>query len=227
MSGWAAGAMVGSALIGGIASNKAAKKANASQQAALDANQWQGDIAKAQWDDYKTTYQPLEHKMIGDVQKYDSAEARNAAAAEAQATVSSEIGKAAGRLSRTVGFDPSSAAAQAAQSNLALSGAAMGATAQNAARQKVKDTAYGRQLDMLGMGKGLVANASTGFANTASNASAIANSQQNMANGQANAAGTLTGTLIGGLSKVDWSKFGSGGGAGTGSNAGYISNDLY
>lgn len=202
--------MVGSAVIGGIVSNKAAGRAADAQQAAIDANAYQGRIATDQYEDYKSNYQPLEHKMIGEVENYDSPGARNAAAAAAQADVSSEMGKAEQRLSRTVGFDPSSASAQAAQSNLALTGAALGATAQNAARQKVQDTAYARQLDMLGMGKGLVANASTGFANAANVAGGIANSNANMASNQASAAGTLTGNLIGGLSKVDWSKFSSG-----------------
>jgi hypothetical protein len=201
--------MVGSAIIGGIASDRAASKAADAQNAAIDANRWQGEIARDQWDSYKTMYQPLEQKMLADASNYDTPAARNAAAAEAQANVSSEIGKAQQRLSRTVGFDPSSAAGQAAESNLALQGAALGATQQNVARQKVRDTAYARQLDMLGLGKGLVTNASTGFANAAGNASALANSAQNMANGQAASAGMLTGSLIGGLSKVDWSKFAS------------------
>jgi hypothetical protein len=206
---WAAAAAVGSAVVGGIASNKAAGKAADAQRAAIEANAWQGRIAQDQWDQYKSLYQPLETQMLADVKKYDSPEARNAAAAEAQASVSSEIGKAQDRLSRTVGYDPSSAAAQAAQTNLALSGAAMGATAQNTARKQVKDTSYARQLDMLGLGKGLVTNASTGFANAASNANALAAGQMQMANAQGAAAGQLTGAVIGGLSKVDWSKFSS------------------
>jgi hypothetical protein len=215
-------------VVGGVASNKASKNAAESQKAALEANAYQGRIAQDQWDSYKANYQPLETQMVMDAKNYDTPEARNAAAAEAQANVSSEIGKAQDRLSRQVGFDPSSAAAQAAQTNLALSGAAMGATAQNTARKQVKDSAYAHQLDMLGMGKGLVANASTGFANAASTANAVANSQQQQANAQGAAAGQLAGAAIGGLSKVDWSKFTSSSGNGmtdanmySGGNDGY------
>jgi hypothetical protein len=222
---WAAAAAVASAVVGGVASDKASKRASESQQAAIDANAYQGRIAQDQWDAYKANYQPLETQMVADAKNFDSPEARNAAAAEAQAGVSSEIGKAQARLSRTVGFDPSSAAAQAAQTNLALSGAAMGATAQNTARKQVKDTAYAHQLDMLGMGKGLVANASTGFASAANTASAIANSQQQMANGQGAAAGQLAGAVVGGLQKVDWNKFMSGSNDGVGSSASYADND--
>lgn len=199
--------MIASAVIGGISSNNAANKQAAASQAAIDANAWQGKLATSQYDDYKTTYQPLEKQFVADAANYDSPEARNTAASEAQAGVSSELGKAQARLSRTVGFDPSSASAQAQQANLALSGAAMGATAQNAARKSVKDTAYAHQLDALGLGKGLVANASTGFANAASGANAIAAQQGKLASNQASGAGALTAGIIGGLKQVDWSKF--------------------
>lgn len=207
MSGWAAGAIVGSAVIGGIASNSAANKAADAQKAASDANAWQGQIAQDQWNQYKSTYQPLETQMVGDARNYDTPAARNAAAAEAQAGVSSELGKAQERLGRTVGFDPTSAAGQAAEANLNLSGAALGATQQNAARKQVQDTAYAHQLDMLGMGKGLVANASTGMANAANTGARLAGAQQGIANAQGAAAGQLAGSLIGGLSKVNWNSF--------------------
>jgi hypothetical protein len=227
-----AAAMVGAAVIGGVASTSASKSASksasAANQAALDANAYQGEIARDQWDSYKSIYQPLERTMAASAENYDTAENRELAASAAQATVSSELGKAQDRLSRTVGYDPSSAAAQAAQANLSLTGAAMGATSQNTARQKVKDTAYARQLDMLGMGKGLVANASTGMANAANVASGIAANQQNLAGQQANAAGTLVGGLAGGLAKVDWSHFGTSPGNGmTSANMYSGGNDGY
>lgn len=212
---WAAAAAVGSAVIGGVASNSAANKAADAQKAALDANAWQGRIAQDQWDQYKQTYQPLEQQMVLGAKNYDSPEARNAAAAEAQAGVSSELGKAQDRLGRTVGFDPSSAAGQAAETNLQLQGAAMGATSQNAARKQVKDTAYAHQLDMVGMGKGLVANASTGMASAAATGGALANSAFKNAANEGAAAGQLAGNVIGGLSKVDWGKFMGGDSGGT------------
>jgi hypothetical protein len=214
------------AVFGGVMQYESSKNASDAQDRAIDANAYQGEIAKDQWNSYKTTYQPLEQKMVADATNYDTPAARNAAAAEAQAGVSSELGKAEDRLSRTVGFDPSSAAAQVAQTNLNLQGAAMGATAQNTARKQVKDTAYAHQLDALGLGKGLVANATTGMANAANSASRIAANEQ--ANGTA--LGSAAGNLIGGLSKVDWNKFGFGSSPGNGmSNANMYSggNDGY
>lgn len=202
--------MIAAAVVGGVVANKAAGRAADASKAAIDANAWQGKLATDQYNDYKSTYQPLERQFAADAANYDSPQAREAAAAEAQSGVSSELGKATGRLARTVGFDPSSAAGQAATSNLALSGAAMGATAQNAARLGVKNTAYAHQLDALGIGKGLVANASTGFANAATGANAIAAQNAKTASDQASGAGALTAGVIGGLQKVDWSKFGSG-----------------
>lgn len=203
---------IGAGLLGGLASNSASRRASDAQEKAINANAWQGEIAKDQYNNYKTTYQPLEQKMVADATNYDTPAARNAAAAEAQAGVSSELGKAQERLSRTVGFDPTSAAAQAAQTNLALQGAALGATSQNAARKQVKDTAYGHQLDALGMGKGLVANATAGMAGAASSANGIAANAGRSANDQASAVGSL----VGGLSKVDWGKFNFGSSPGNG-----------
>lgn len=211
MAGWIAGAVVGSAVLGAVASNSAANKAKASNQAAIDANRYQGEIATDQYDDYKENYRPLEHDLIDDARNFDSESATETAAGEAQSTVSSQMGLARDRLSRTVGYDPSSAAGQAAAVNLELKGAALGAVAQNQARQTIKDKGYARKLDALGMGKGLVANASTGMANAANSATAIARNASTEANQAATGAGALTSGVVNGLSKVNWGGTGTAG----------------
>ena len=202
--------MIASAVIGGVASNNAANKAADANRAAIEANAYQGKIATDQYERYKKTYAPLEDKMVADATNYASPEAYNTAAADAQAGVSSELGKAQDRLTRTPGFDPSSASAQSAQTNLALSGAAMGATAQNTARLGVKNTAYAHQLDALGLGKGLVTNASTGLARATMGGNALAASNNQQAGSIATGAGALVNGIAGGLQKVNWSQFGSG-----------------
>jgi hypothetical protein len=186
-----AAAVIGSAVVGGVAANSASKKAAKSQQAAIDANAYQGEIATDQYDEYKTTYRPLERQVVADAQNYDTPEAYDKAAAEAQATTSQQIGLAQERLSRTPGLDPSSAAAQSGQTKLALQGAALGAGAQNSAREGIRDKAWARKMDALGLGKGLVANASSGLAANARQSASLADSARANASASASGVGSL------------------------------------
>jgi len=203
MSGIAS-AVIGSAVVGGIASNRAAKKGAEAMDRATEANAWQGEIAKDQYEDYKTTYRPLEQDLVAQAKSLDTQEARDKAAAEAQADVSSQIGLAQERLRRTPGLDPSSAASAAAQTNLALKGAAIGATAQNAARTQTADKAYARKFDAVGLGKGLVTNAANGAAQAAATAQGIAGARAAQAGATAQGVGSLVGTGINALSKMNW-----------------------
>jgi hypothetical protein len=120
----------------------------------------QAQIGEEQWNRYKQIYAPMEEKYVNEAQNYDSPEAYAKAAGEAQATTSEQFGKARERLGRTPGLDPSSGAYTAAMSGLDLSQAAVDATGQNAARNKVKDTAWARKTDAISLGKGLPAQAS-------------------------------------------------------------------
>lgn len=199
-----AAAVVGSAVVGGVASSSAASKASKASKAAVDANAYQGEIAKDQWESYKEIYQPLEKEMVADAQQYDSQGAYDKAASSAQATVSTQLGLAKERLARTPGVDPTSAAAQTANINLELKGAAVGANAQNQAREAVTDKAYARKLDAVGLGKGLATNATTGLASAAATSQQIAASQARTASDTASSAGALASGVIGGLSKINW-----------------------
>jgi hypothetical protein len=199
-----AAAIAGAAVVGGIASNSAANKAASASQQATNANAYQGQIATDQYNTYKQIYQPMEGQMVNTAQNFDSQANEDQAAGAAQANVSSEIGQAQANLARTPGLDPSSPAAQAANTDLQIKGAAMGATAQTQARMNIKNEAWGRQMDSLGLGKNLVTNASTGLANAANGAMAVANNQQRLASGTASSMGALTSGFINGLSKVNW-----------------------
>lgn len=138
-------------------SSSSADRAN---QAAMDSAALTAQIGAEQWDRYKDLYDPLERQFINEAQNYDSPTEYQRAAGEASATVAQQFGKARERLGRTPGLDPSSPAFTAAMSGLDLAEAATDATQQNAARQKVKDTAYVRKTDALSLGKGLPAQAS-------------------------------------------------------------------
>lgn len=190
MSGVATAIFTGGVL-GAVASNSASRRAAAAQRGASDAASMQAQIAQDQWDKYNEIYAPLERSYVKDAQNYDSPENFARAAGDASATVSSQFGKARDRLTRTPGIDPSSGAYQAGIVGLDLAQAATDATQQNAARQKVQDTAYARKTDALSLGKGLPANAQIGLANAASVQSGIANQQANMAGQQASAVGQL------------------------------------
>lgn len=208
---WAAAAAVASAALGASASNKASKAGAAASDRASQANAWQGEIAREQHDDYKSIYQPLERELVADSKNFDSEAAYDQAAAEAQEAVSSQLGLAKERLDRAPGMDPTSAAAQAARVSLELKGAALGAREQNRARTAVTDKAYARKLDAVGLGKGLVASASTGMANAASTASSIAANANAQAGQTAAGVGSMVGGVMSGLSKVNWGGSGTAG----------------
>ena len=205
---WAAAAAVASAAIGSAASRKASKSAAAANDKAIEANAYQGKIATDQYEEYKTTYRPLERSLVADAQNSDSAAEYEHSAGAAQATVSNQLNLARDRLARTPGLDPSSAAAQAASASIELKGAALGAGEQNRARTQVKSQAYAKKLDAVGLGKGLVSGASTGLANAAAGATSIARSQSLDANATAAGTGAMVSGIIGGIGKADWSKVG-------------------
>lgn len=183
------------AVSGAVGGKKARDQAKQQADAALEANAYQGEIATDQYEEYKTTYRPLERAMVDEAQKYDSPEAYDRAASEAQATTSQQIGLAQERLSRQAGLDPSSGAATAAQTKLALSGAALGTTAQNQARTGIRDKAWARKMDALGLGKGLVTNASNGAAAAARTSAGLADAGYARAGQEA----SNTGALVAGL----------------------------
>ena len=213
MPPWAAAAAIGAAVVGGVASNRAANKAADANQKAIDANAYQGQIATDQYDDYKNTYRPLEHNLASEVQSYDTPQAYQRAAGNAQARVAQQFGLAQQRLTRTPGFDPSSAAAQAAHTDLERHAAATSAAEQNRAREQVHDKGFARKLDIAGLGRGLVTNASTGFANASATASHIAHANSVEANQTASGVGAAVGGIINSIGKANSGGFGLNGAA--------------
>lgn len=197
--GAVAAPVVGSLLNKG-SSNAAARANNAS----ADATALQSQIAADQWDRYKTIYAPLEEGMVKDAQNYDSPENYAKAAGDASATVSEQFSKARDRLSRTPGLDPSTPGAQASMTGLDLAQAATDATQQNAARQKVKDTAYARKTDAISLGKGLPAQASSALSTSANNSLAMAQFNQGQANAGAAAAGRVVDRVFSSPTVSNW-----------------------
>lgn len=178
--------------------------AEAANGAAADATATQAQIAREQWDRYKTVYQPLEDSMVAEAQSADSPQAYEKAASDASATVSSQFSKARDRLQRTPGLDPSSGAYQASMVGLDLAQAASDVTQQNTARQKVKDTAYAKKVDALSLGKNLPASASAGLATVASQSSKLAEAGSDSAQKQATVIGGLTDRVFSSPTVSNW-----------------------
>lgn len=211
VAGAVASSVVGSALSDSGGGGQATSSAS-------DAAGIQAQIANEQWGKYKEIYDPLEKKFVSEAQNYDTPENYAKAAGDASATVSQQFGKARDRLARTPGMDPSQAGYSANLMGLNLAQAATDATQQNAARQKVKDTAFARQTDALSLGKGLPASASSMLANSAQTNMGLANVANQNAIAGAGAAGRVVSGLWNSGSKwLEGNKTPAGGGS-TGGN---------
>lgn len=184
--------------------------AEAANNASADATRTQAQIAKDQWNKYKEIYEPMEREFVAESTNYDTPLNYAKAAGEASATVSQQFSKARDRLARTPGMDPSSAAYQAGIIGLDMAQAANEATAQNTARQTVKDTAYSRNLTALGLGKGLDSTAASGLASAAGLSLSQAQSARSQANAEASALGNVTQRVVGALPGVTSNWLGSG-----------------
>jgi hypothetical protein len=198
------GGVIGTALGSAIGGNESSSSAQQNNQAATDATTLQSQIAKDQWDRYKTIYTPIENNLVTEAKNYDSPENYARAAGDAQATVSEQFSKARDRLSRTPGLDPSTPGAQANMMGLELAQATTDATQQNAARQRVKDTAFARKTDALSLGKGLPAQASAGLASVTRNNLALGDVNQANANRQSANMGSFINTVASSKPVSDW-----------------------
>lgn len=218
---WGVAAAVGGSLVSGlVAGDGGAGDANA---ASSEATRMQAQIAKDQWDRYKTVYAPLEDSMVSAAQNYDTPAQYEKAAGAASGSVAQAFGNARDRLTRTPGLDPTSPAYTSSMAGLDRDQAAADAVAQNGARKQVQDTAWARKSDMLSLGKGLPAQAATGLAVVSQQSANQANTAYNRSMNEAAGLGGATRDIIGGLSSA-WNSTNSpglGGGTFGGSSSGY------
>lgn len=167
-------------LIGGGSSSSSQPQGQAAASA-TNAADLQQQIASEQWQKYNEIYDPLERTVVDEAKNYDSEAAYEQAAGDASATVSSQFGRARERFMRQPGLDPSSPAYANNLASLELAQAATDATQQNAARQRIKDTAFSRKTDALSLGKGLPASASATLGAATNSNLALANLGMNQA----------------------------------------------
>lgn len=209
----AAVSTVGGAL---LADDGGAGDANA---AATDATRMQAQIAREQWNRYKTIYAPLEDSMVSAAQNYDTPAQYEKAAGAASGSVAQAFGNARDRLTRTPGLDPTSPAYASSMAGLDRTQAAADAVAQNGARKQVQDTAWARKSDMLSLGKGLPAQAATGLA-------AVSQQSANQANA-AWARGANQAAGLGNAVATGINAFGANSGPGLGSGQVFSSQPSY
>lgn len=139
------------------------------------------DIAGQMWDQYKTTYLPVEQQYVADAQNYDTPERREQYAGRANADVQQAFDDQRaqqGRQLEQYGISPDSGKFASVNSRLRLQQAATAAGAQNQARLGVEQMGWNRRTDALSLGKGLPAQASAGYSGAASAFGSAAGLQQ-------------------------------------------------
>lgn len=208
------------AIIGGAASYFSSKKAGdaagkaADSQAAIAAQQMQ--MAREQYEDWKSKYQPLEDQLIKEAKEYDTPQRREQMAAQAMGNSQLAVDNASRSLGNNLnerGVNPDSGQYQAGLRDIAIRGAAQTANSGNAARTQVENTGYARLAAAADRGRGLVNNANAAAAAGAGTFGNIAAQQNLWAQQQGAGVGNLAGKLGDAFTKW-WNTPGSSSGGG-------------
>ena len=137
---------------------QAANDASAVAKAQLESMQTQTTLAK-DYDTYnKTTFRPLEQRMVSEAQNYDTPERRNSEAAAAVADVNMQVAaqREAGRRElSSYGIAPDATKSMALMSSGDINAARVAAGAAGGARRQVEATGYARMADAANLGRGL------------------------------------------------------------------------
>lgn len=152
------------------------------------------NIANDQWQYYKSNFQPLEQALIAHASSAGSPEEFAKAAGEANADVTgafNQAGKATESRLQSYGINPAAPAYQAAMGSTDLAKGASMVGAKSAARESVKNKAYAKALDVVGLGRNIPAQSaasaaqSSGMAANASRNSFLQNQANREAEGRA------------------------------------------
>lgn len=167
------------------APDRAAATARAKEisDAQLTATRQQTQIADEAYDDYKTTYRPLERQIVAESQSYDTPERRAAESAKAGADVQTQIDAqraATMREMQRAGVNPASGKVMAMQGTMDLGAAKAKAGAANTAERQIETIGAAKRSDAANLGR----NIASGQATNAS----LALQQGNSAVGNAGAA---------------------------------------
>ncbi|UUC95605.1 hypothetical protein [Comamonas sp. C11] len=124
----------------------------------LEAQNLQNKVAQAGYEDYTSTYRPLEQKLVADAQAYDTPERRAAEAAAASADVETSIAAQRGATMRAMersGVNPASGKVMAMAGALDIGAAKAKAGAANAAMKTVEQQGYARRMDAANLGRNI------------------------------------------------------------------------
>lgn len=149
--------------------------------------------ARDYYDYMRSTYRPVEQKLVAEAQNFDTEEYRNQLASKAAADVGRAFTATQGAQQRAMagmGVNPNSGRFVSTQSQANLGLAAQRAAAMTGTRQQAQQMGYARKLDVAGLGRGLpgASTAAYGGATNAGNAAGqnymAAGNQFNQAFGQ-------------------------------------------
>lgn len=195
-----AAAVIGSAAIGAISSNRASGRAADAQNQATavqeDATNRQLDMAEQQWNRYLNTFGPLEDEVVQRSRDYGSSANREKAAEEAAGDVKSSYAGLRQQLNNTPGLDPSSQKYLDTVAKIGLTEAGQSAAAQTGARRQVDVTGDAMMKDAVSIGKGLPGNSAASLGGASASAAALGQSADRAA-GRADQQGYSVGRMFG------------------------------
>lgn len=138
--------------------------ANQVSQAQLEGQQLQNKISQAGYEDYNSTYRPLEKSLVADAQNYDTAERRAAAAqtasADAEISVAAQRGATMRSMERS-GVNPASGKVMAMAGAMDIGAAKVKAGAANQAMRNVEQQGYARRMDAANLGRNIASSQAT------------------------------------------------------------------
>nr|WP_315243373.1 hypothetical protein [uncultured Albidiferax sp.] len=184
-----------------------AERANAVSDAQLAATQQQTAIAGDAYNDYKTTYQPLEQSIVAEAQGYDTAERRAAESAKASADVQTQVDaqrSATMREQERAGVNPASGKIMAMQGSMDLGAAKAKAGAANMATRQIETLGAAKKADAANLGRNIASSqassaalalqqGNSSVANSGTALSAVSSGTQSMQQGYSGAQSGLAG----------------------------------
>ena len=142
----------------------AAKTANDVAQQQLATSKQNDAISNDYWNYQKSTFRPLEAKVVADAQNYDTTARREQAASKAMADMESQFGNEQAQQQRAMtrmGVNPASGKFALMGNQMAMAQAAAKAGAASKARDNLELQGYARKMDAANMGRGLASSQAT------------------------------------------------------------------
>ncbi len=159
----------------------------------------QAQISQEQWDNWKSSFKPLETKTIADVQALSDPGRIEQRVGLARQDVAGAFTTARHRQQRELqgfGLNPSDGMYGAASRQIGLAEAGATAGASNRARDAAKTEALNAQMGLISTGRGLANSAQAGLSSAASGFAGLGNAQAQAA-AQSNAGtGAAVGTAV-------------------------------